>query len=55
MPDRRPDQRYWPHKITEDSTLYDRIIPVLFVVLVVITVALIVFALGIVAGVIPWA
>ncbi len=55
MSDRGPNLRRKPHKITDDSTFYDRLIPILFVVLIVITVALIAFALGVVTGVIPWA
>lgn len=55
MSDRGPDLLRKPHKITDDSTFYDRLIPILFVVLAVITVVLIGIALGVVTGVIPWA
>ncbi|NPV67329.1 MAG: hypothetical protein HPY64_09325 [Anaerolineae bacterium] len=55
MSNRGPDQRHKPHKTPAESTLYNRFIPILFVVLAVITVALIVFAFGVMTGVIPWA
>ena len=42
------------HKMPEQSVLYDRLVPVLFVVLGIITLALIVFSLGVLTGLIHW-
>lgn len=42
------------HKMPERSVLYDRLVPVLFVVLGLITLALIVFSLGVLTGLIHW-
>ena len=42
------------HKMPERSTFYDRIVPVLFVALGIVMLLLIVFALGVLSGVIQW-
>ncbi len=54
MPVRRQDQHPKTRSAAEDSPLYGRVIPLLFVALAVITIALILFALGVITGVIPW-
>jgi hypothetical protein len=42
------------HKMPQGSLFYDTIIPGLFILLGVVTVILIVYALGILVGVVPW-
>jgi len=42
------------HKMPEQSVLYDRLVPILFVVLGLVTLALIVFSLGVLTGLIHW-
>lgn len=56
MPDEpqpgRPD--FKAHKMPERSTFFDRVVPILFVVLGVAMLLLIVFALGVLSGVVQW-
>lgn len=42
------------HRMPDKSVLFNRLIPLLFVVLGLVTLALIVFAIGIVTGMIHW-
>jgi hypothetical protein len=42
------------HKMPERSTFFDRVVPILFVVLGVVMLLLIVFALGVLSGAIQW-
>ena len=42
------------HKMPERSTFYDRVVPVLFVALGIVMLLLILFALGVLSGVIQW-
>ncbi|GEM_PF-6733097 len=42
------------HKMPEKSVLFDRVIPATFIVLAVIMALLVLFALGVLLGVIPW-
>ncbi len=41
-------------RMPEDSVFYDKVLPVLFVILGVIMLVLIAFAVGVLAGIIPW-
>ena len=52
LPSGRSD--FKAHKMPERSTFYDRIVPVLFVALGIVMLLLIVFALGVLSGVIQW-
>jgi hypothetical protein len=38
----------------EQSVFYDRVLPILFVALGIVMVGLILFALGVLTGLIPW-
>jgi hypothetical protein len=42
------------HKMPDQSTLYDKIIPVMFVLLGLITLVLIGFSVGVLTGLIHW-
>lgn len=42
------------HKMPDHSVLFDRIIPILFVLLAVVMVLLLAFAAGVLLGVVPW-
>lgn len=42
------------HKIPERSVFYDRVLPALLIALAVLTVVLVLFAIGVLAGVVPW-
>jgi hypothetical protein len=42
------------HKMPEQSILYDRIVPVIFVALGIVTVVVIIVSLGILTGLIRW-
>lgn len=41
-------------RMPEDSVFYDKVLPALFVVLGVVMIVLIAFAVGVLAGIIPW-
>ena len=43
-----------PHKMPDRSLFFDKIVPIMFIVLSVITVLLIAFAIGVISGVIAW-
>jgi hypothetical protein len=43
------------HKMPQNSMFYDKVIPILFIVLGVVTVGLIVFALAVLTGIVRWA
>jgi hypothetical protein len=43
------------HRIPEKSVVFDRIIPLLIVILGIVMLLLIVFAIGVLAGVVRWA
>jgi hypothetical protein len=49
-----PPGSFKAHKMAENSVFFDRIVPVAFIVLLVIMALLILFALGIAFGVVPW-
>ena len=42
------------HKMPDKSVFYDRVAPVLFIALGVIMAALVVFAIGVLTGIVPW-
>ena len=42
------------HKMPDDSTFYDKVIPALFIGLTVIMTLLILFAIGVLTGLVPW-
>ena len=46
--------KFKTHKMPQTSLFYDRVIPALFIAFAVITVGLIVFAIGVVTGLIAW-
>lgn len=46
--------KYKQHKMPEESLLYDRVIPALFIAFGVVTIGLILFAVGIFTGLIAW-
>lgn len=56
MADRSPHDRrtFKAHRIPERSLFYQRIMPAMFIVLVVIMAGLILFALGVLLGLVPW-
>ncbi len=43
------------HRIADKSRLFSKVIPALFVVLAFVMLALILFAAGVVIGLVPWA
>lgn len=43
-----------PHKMPEGSMFYDRIVPALFIALGVVMILLILFAVGVLTGLVPW-
>jgi hypothetical protein len=54
-PDSSRERRGAPsHRIPEKSVIFNRLIPVLFIILGIATVLLILFALGVLTGVIRW-
>lgn len=46
--------RFKPHKAPEDSAFFDKVLPIVFIALGVITVALMVFAIGVITGFVQW-
>ncbi len=42
------------HKMPDNSVVYDRLIPVIFAVLGIVTLILIVFSVGVLTGLIHW-
>jgi hypothetical protein len=42
------------HKMPENSLFYDKILPILFVCLGIMMALLVLFAVGVITGVIPW-
>ncbi len=42
------------HKISDKSLLFNRVIPILFVILAVVMGLLIVFAVGVLTGIVSW-
>lgn len=42
------------HKMPEQSVFYDKVLPALFIGLAVIMGVLILFAIGVLTGVVPW-
>ena len=55
-PEEGPPMRRSPPttRMPEDSVLYERVIPALLVVLGIVTVGLILFALGVLLGIVPF-
>lgn len=54
MPAEPKRPNFKAHKMPDKSVFYDRVVPVLFVALGLIMLLLIVFALGVLTGLIPW-
>ena len=54
MDNNTKDRGFKAHRMPDKSTLFNRLIPVLFVVLGIVMLALILFAIGVVTGVIHW-
>lgn len=46
--------KFKQHKIPEDSLLYNRVIPTLFIAFGIVTIGLVLFAVGIFTGLIAW-
>ncbi|MBZ0305113.1 MAG: hypothetical protein K8I82_03505 [Anaerolineae bacterium] len=42
------------HKMPEKSVFFDKVMPALFIVLAVVMVGLIIFAFGVVTGIVQW-
>lgn len=51
---RKPRQGLKSPRMPEQSVFYDRIVPLMLVILGVVMVGLIVFAAGVLTGLIPW-
>jgi hypothetical protein len=49
----RPDSLK-PHKMPDKSVFYDKIMPALFIILAVVMALLILFAIGVLTGLVPW-
>lgn len=47
-------KRFKTHKMPEKSFFYDRIIPAMFIALGLITIGLIIFAIGVLTGFVAW-
>ena len=50
-PEKKPEKA---HRIPEQSVFYGRVIPVVFVILAVVMVLLVLFAIGVLTGLITW-
>lgn len=46
--------RFKTHKMPDKSFFYDRVIPALFIILGLITIGLIIFAIGVLTGFVTW-
>ncbi len=53
-PESRPQRGLKSPKMPPHSTFYDTVLPILLVVLGIVMLGLIVFAIGVLAGIIPW-
>ncbi len=42
------------HKMPEDSVFFERIVPILFIMLAVVMIVLIVLAIGVLTGAVSW-
>ncbi|MCA9903513.1 MAG: hypothetical protein KC547_06630 [Anaerolineae bacterium] len=51
LPEKKPEKA---HRIPEQSVFYGRIIPIVFVLLGVVMLLLILFAIGVLTGLIAW-
>jgi hypothetical protein len=54
MPAKKPSDSLKPHKMPDKSVFYDKIVPALFIILAVVMALLILFAIGVLTGLVPW-